>query len=52
MVESINVDTMASSSVPTEEDEDEDDHIALFESGDLLRHTMLFPTGKINYLEN
>lgn len=43
MVESINIDTMATSLAPTEEEDD--DSLGIFTSGDLLKHTVLFPSG-------
>ncbi|KAJ8672674.1 hypothetical protein QAD02_003934 [Eretmocerus hayati] len=44
MVESINIDAMASSSSMSIPDE-EDDNFTSFANGDLLKHTMLFPSG-------
>ncbi|XP_008217642.1 kinesin-associated protein 3 isoform X1 [Nasonia vitripennis] len=43
MVESINIDTMATSLPPPEEEDD--DSLGVFTSGDLLKHTVLFPSG-------
>lgn len=45
MVESINADNMVNSISLPAEDEDNDDGFAAFRSGELLEHTILFPSG-------